>query len=76
VESCALDLADHGGITLEAAGIAMNLTRERVRQMESKALRKLQDAAAELDRDRRQLRRLPIIDAETSELLDELDESA
>lgn len=76
VESCALDIADHGGITLEAAGITMNLTRERVRQMESRALSKLQEAAATLDRDRRQLRRLPVIDPDTTELLDELDESA
>ncbi len=76
VDSCALDIADHGGITLEATGVVMNLTRERVRQMEATALRKLQDAAATLDRDRRTLRRLPIIDPNAAELLDELDESA
>lgn len=36
--SCALDLADEGGMSLEQVGEAMGLTRERVRQMESSAL--------------------------------------
>lgn len=40
-ESCALDLAARGGMRLEAVGEAMNLTRERVRQIEVKALGKL-----------------------------------
>jgi hypothetical protein len=31
-ETCALDVADRGGITLEEVGEIMNLTRERVRQ--------------------------------------------
>ncbi len=39
--SCALDVADDGGITLEDAGSIMNLTRERIRQMEIKALSRL-----------------------------------
>lgn len=33
-ETCALDVADEGGATLEHVGEIMNLTRERVRQME------------------------------------------
>ncbi len=33
-ESCALDIADRGGITLEDVGEIMNLTRERIRQLE------------------------------------------
>jgi hypothetical protein len=36
--SCALDVADEGGETLEAVGAAMNITRERVRQMQERAL--------------------------------------
>ena len=40
-ESCALDVADRGEMTLEAVGELMNLTRERVRQLETSALEKL-----------------------------------
>lgn len=32
--TCALDLADQGGLTLEAVGAALQLTRERVRKLE------------------------------------------
>jgi hypothetical protein len=32
-ETCSLDIADRGGITLEEVGEIMNLTRERVRQV-------------------------------------------
>lgn len=39
--SCALDVADDGGVTLEDVGSIMNLTRERIRQMEIKALSRL-----------------------------------
>lgn len=41
-ETCALDVADRGGITLEEVGEIMNLTRERVRQVETAGLGKLQ----------------------------------
>ncbi len=40
-ESCALDIADRGGITLEEVGEIMNLTRERIRQLETRGLSKL-----------------------------------
>src|SRR6185295_19672297 len=41
-DTCALDIADRGGITLEEVGEIMNLTRERVRQVETAGLAKLQ----------------------------------
>ena len=37
-QSCALDLADRGAMTLEDIAVVTNLTRERIRQVESKAL--------------------------------------
>jgi hypothetical protein len=37
-DTCALDVADRGGITLEEVGAIMNLTRERVRQLETRGL--------------------------------------
>jgi hypothetical protein len=40
-ETCALDVADRGGITLEEVGAIMNLTRERIRQVETRGLLKL-----------------------------------
>lgn len=40
VESCALDVADRGGTTLEESADLLNLTRERIRQIESRALTK------------------------------------
>jgi DNA-directed RNA polymerase sigma subunit (sigma70/sigma32) len=39
--TCALDVADRGGITLEEIGEVMNLTRERIRQVEVRGLLKL-----------------------------------
>jgi len=40
-ETCALDVAEKGGITLEEVGEILNLTRERVRQIESIGFSKL-----------------------------------
>lgn len=37
-DTCALDVADRGGITLEEVGSIMNLTRERVRQVETRGI--------------------------------------
>jgi hypothetical protein len=38
---CALDIADRGGMTLEAVGELLNLTRERSRQIEERVLAKI-----------------------------------
>jgi hypothetical protein len=43
--TCALDVADRGGITLEEVGEIMNLTRERIRQVEVRGLLKLKMAS-------------------------------
>ena len=40
-ETCSLDVADRGGITLEEVGEILNLTRERIRQVEVRGLLKL-----------------------------------
>lgn len=37
-DTCALDVADRGGTTLEEVGVIMNLTRERVRQVETRGI--------------------------------------
>lgn len=37
-ETCALDVAEKGGVTLERVGELSNLTRERVRQIETRGL--------------------------------------
>ena len=42
-QTCALDVSDRGGITLEEVGSIMNLTRERIRQVEVRGLEKLKD---------------------------------
>ncbi len=39
--TCSLDVAERGGITLEEVGEIMNLTRERIRQVEVRGLIKL-----------------------------------
>src|SRR5690606_11104824 len=44
-ETCALDVAERGGITLEEVGEVMNLTRERIRQVEVRGLLKLKMAS-------------------------------
>lgn len=75
-ESCALDVADRGGTTLEDVGAIMNLTRERIRQVEVKALAKL-EAMREMDALRTFVdegpngkRRLPRLSAEDLEAID------
>jgi len=68
-ETCALDVADRGGTTLEEVGAIMNLTRERIRQVEVKGLAKLQalrDMAAlrdYVDEGPIGKRRLPVLSA-------------
>jgi hypothetical protein len=44
-ETCSLDVAERGGITLEEVGEIMNLTRERIRQVEVRGLIKLKMAS-------------------------------
>jgi hypothetical protein len=72
-ETCALDVADRGGATLEEVGAIMNLTRERIRQVEVKGLAKLQalrDMAAlrdYVDEGPIGKRRLPILAADDDE---------
>jgi hypothetical protein len=46
-ETCSLDVADLGGITLEEVGAILNLTRERIRQVEVSGLAKIKDHAGE-----------------------------
>lgn len=48
-ETCSLDVADRGGVTLEEVGEILNLTRERVRQIEVRGLMKLRSNGGELD---------------------------
>jgi hypothetical protein len=48
-ETCALDVAERGGITLEEVGEIMNLTRERIRQVEVSGLEKLKQGSASLE---------------------------
>jgi hypothetical protein len=48
-ETCALDIADRGGTTLEEVGEIVNLTRERIRQVEALGLAKLKAAGIRID---------------------------
>lgn len=50
-QTCALDVADQGGHTLEEVGAVMGVTRERIRQIEDKAIRKLRVRAVRFDLD-------------------------
>lgn len=47
--TCALDVAEMGGRTLEEVGQILNMTRERVRQLEFSALRKIRKEIERLD---------------------------
>ncbi len=46
-ETCALDVAERGGVTLEEVGQFMNLTRERIRQLEALGLQKVRETIHE-----------------------------
>jgi hypothetical protein len=46
-ETCSLDVADKGGITLEEVGAILNLTRERIRQVEVRGLDKIRHHSGE-----------------------------
>ena len=81
-ESCILDLAAREGMTLEEVGTILNITRERVRQLESRAERRLQRRAsfgtgrlAEIARDFDigGKRRLPLLPTEVDDPEDETD---
>jgi hypothetical protein len=47
-ERCALDAADAGPLTLDQIGMRLGRTRERIRQIERKALRKIAVLAPEM----------------------------
>lgn len=51
VRSCSLDIAEGGAITLDEVGELTNVTRERVRQVETKALLKQRIAHGLLEKD-------------------------
>ena len=46
-ETCALDVAERGGLTLEEVGEILNLTRERIRQVEAAGLKRLLETTGE-----------------------------
>lgn len=48
-DTCALDVADRGGTTLEEVGRRMGVTREYIRQLEERALEKLKRRGALVD---------------------------
>jgi len=88
-ETCALDVADRGGTTLEEVGAIMNLTRERIRQVEVKglaklaALRDMTSLRDYVDEGPVGKRRLPVLasdsedeDEETAEVEDEVEEAS
>lgn len=81
IESCALDVADRGGATLEQVGAIMNLTRERIRQLEVNALAKLQllkemeTLRDYVDEGPHGKRRLPMLTADDFEEPDRVEET-
>lgn len=42
-ETCSLDVAEHGGLSLDEVGARINLTRERARQIEVQGLLKIRE---------------------------------
>ena len=50
-ETCSLDVADRGGVTLEEVGAILNLTRERIRQVEVRGLARLKSSKKAFDLD-------------------------
>lgn len=48
-ETCSLDVAERGGVTLEETGAVLNITRERVRQIEVQAMLKIKFGSASSD---------------------------
>jgi len=46
-ETCALDVADRGGVILEEVGRIYNITRERVRQLQVRGLRMMEREGGE-----------------------------
>jgi hypothetical protein len=79
-ETCALDVADRGGTTLEEVGAIMNLTRERIRQVEVKglaklaALRDMSTLRDYVDEGPTGKRRLPLLESSSEGEDDELEE--
>lgn len=47
-ESCALDVADVGGVTLEEVANVLNVSRERVRQIQDGAMRRMLKSSDEV----------------------------
>jgi hypothetical protein len=48
-ESCSLDVAERGGVTLDTVGRFMNITRERIRQLEVLAVAKAANTNIEME---------------------------
>ena len=77
-ETCTLDVADRGGTPIEELGAMMNLTRERIRQVEVQALANIaaRDDRAGLrgfdDEGPVRKRRLPVIDESENDEVDEI----
>jgi hypothetical protein len=47
--SCALDVAERSGLTMEEVGQILSIIRERVRQIEEAGIRKLEPTVSEMD---------------------------
>ncbi len=73
-ESCALDVADRGGVTLNQVGDLLGITSERIRQLEAMALKHLQEVLEGMDANP-QTRSIPLSDNQVLEALGLKDES-